>query len=126
MSQGSASCQRSCTRIEADPCASWLSLRAGTIVRDVEGYIFNDTKVLKKLVSNALVQCVPWAATSIMARASTRLSARVCRGLASHVRHGAGRGNPRVCNRVRRIVLQLAGPSALHANAALPRTSECC
>ena len=32
---------------------------AGTIVSDVEGYIFNNTEILKMLVSNALVQCGP-------------------------------------------------------------------
>ena len=32
---------------------------AGSIAGDVEQYIFNNTDILKMLVSNALVQCAP-------------------------------------------------------------------
>ena len=54
------------------------SLRTGTIVRDAEGYIFNDTKILKKLVSNALVQCVPSHKPEVQLQGFIKLCARVC------------------------------------------------
>ena len=49
-----------------------LFVVAGTIVGDVEGYIFNKAEILQMLVSNALVQCAPTVCTVVRAKIRVR------------------------------------------------------